>query len=235
MNTQETLATQVKKHGILLIDKPEGRSSFSLIPKLRWLFKEKKIGHGGTLDPLATGVMVYLIGKPYTKMANSFLEDSKEYEATILLGEEHDSYDIDGEIVGTSDIEPELEAIEEAIKSFNGDIDQIPPMFSAKKVNGKKLYELARKGIEIERRSKRVQMETEIVSYEYPRLKIKVKCSSGTYIRCIAHDLGEILGCYGCIEQLKRTQSGRFLLENCFKLDDLEENSDLASYLIRER
>ncbi|MCH9620869.1 MAG: tRNA pseudouridine synthase B [Chlamydiia bacterium] len=235
MTVQEEQSFQTKNHGILLINKPTGRTSFSLIPKLRYLFKEKKIGHGGTLDPLATGVMVYLIGKQYTKQANSFLDDYKEYVATILLGEERDSYDIDGEITKTSAIEPKLEEIEEAIKSFNGEISQIPPMFSAKKVNGKKLYELARAGKEIIRQPKTVHMNTEILSYDYPRLQIKVNCSSGTYIRSIAHDLGEMLGCFGCIEILQRTKSGNFCLNDCINLEDVEKADDLKSLLIKEK
>jgi tRNA pseudouridine55 synthase len=212
---------RTKQQGILLINKPFGVTSFSLIPKLRYLCNEKTIGHGGTLDPLATGVMVYLIGRNYTKTADSFLLDDKEYEATILLGEERDSYDVDGTITHTSDKVPLLSEISDAMAAFNGVVDQIPPMFSAKKVNGKKLYELARKGQEIERLPKRVHMKTTIINYNYPHLEISVTCSSGTYIRSIAHDLGQLLGCYGCIKALKRTRSGPYLLENCHQMEDL--------------
>lgn len=223
-----------KLQGILLINKEEGRTSFSLIPKLRSIFNEKKIGHGGTLDPLATGVMVYLIGKNYTKTADSYLLQDKEYEAVVRLGEERDSYDIDGVITHTSDRVPSLEEITEAIKSFNGVIDQIPPMFSAKKVNGKKLYDLARKGEEIVRKPKRVAMQTEVLAYKYPALTIKVTCSSGTYIRSIAHDLGKMLSCYGCIEKLTRTRSGTHTLENCFSEADLNEIRPLSSLLKKD-
>ncbi|MCH9811340.1 tRNA pseudouridine(55) synthase TruB [bacterium] len=220
-----------KLEGILLINKEPGRTSFSLIPKLRKIFNQKKIGHGGTLDPLATGVMVYLIGKNYTKTADTYLHQDKEYVATIRLGEERDSYDIDGEITHTSDLIPTLEEIVNALPSFNGQIDQIPPMFSAKKVGGKKLYELARKGEEITRKAKRVTLETSIISYEYPQLKIHVRCSSGTYIRSIAHDLGEILGCFGCIEMLMRTRSGQHAIEACFSEKDLDEIRPLNKLL----
>ncbi|MCH9617391.1 MAG: tRNA pseudouridine synthase B [Chlamydiia bacterium] len=223
-----------KLQGILLVNKEKGRTSFSLIPKLRSIFNEKKIGHGGTLDPLATGVMVYLVGKKYTKTADTYLLQDKEYEAVVRLGEERDSYDIDGTITATSDIIPSLEEIEQAIPSFNGVIDQIPPMFSAKKVNGKKLYELARNGEEIVRKPKRVTMQTEILSYHYPKLKIKVTCSSGTYIRSIAHDLGQVLKCYGCIEELKRTRSGIHTLENCFSEEDLDKIRPLSSLLKKD-
>jgi len=225
----------VRRHGILLINKPSGRTSFSIIPKLRYLLKEKKIGHGGTLDPLATGVMVYLVGKQYTKMADSFLGDHKEYIATIRLGEERDSYDIDGQVVETSDHIPSLEDVKDAMKSFDGEVAQVPPMFSAKKVNGKKLYELARKGEEIIRKPKVVWMSCEILNYTYPQLEIRVKCSSGTYIRSIAHDLGEILGCFGCIEKLERTKSGNFSIENCYTLEEIEEAQDLGALLLKQK
>lgn len=226
-----TTFCEEKLEGILLIDKEEGRTSFSLIPKLRKIFNIKKIGHGGTLDPLATGVMVYLVGKNYTKTADTYLLQDKEYIATIRLGEERDSYDIDGVITNTSKYEPSLEEIEKALPSFNGEIDQIPPMFSAKKVQGKKLYELAREGKEIVRKAKRVTMQTVLLSYQYPQLKIQVTCSSGTYIRSIAHDLGEILGCFGCIEKLQRTRSGNHRLENCFTEKDLDNLRPLSKLL----
>lgn len=225
-------STLEKAEGILLINKPTGRTSFSLIPKLRYLFNEKKIGHGGTLDPLATGVMVYLIGRNYTKTADSYLLHGKEYEATILLGEERDSYDIDGKIIATSAIVPTLEELEEKLSFFNGEVEQIPPMFSAKKVNGKKLYELARQGKEIERKSKQVQLKTTLLEYCYPRVKIHVACSSGTYIRSIAHDLGINLGCFGCIEELNRTGSGNFKLESCITLEEVEKATDKNALLI---
>ena len=223
MMSQTKPSLKKLSEGILLIDKPKGVTSFSLIPKFRYLFDEKKIGHGGTLDPLATGLMIYLVGKKYTKTADTYLMHSKEYLATILLGQERDSYDVDGIIIDTSDKIPTLEEIEEAIKAFNGQVEQIPPMFSAKKVNGKKLYELARKGIEIERKSKMVTMETLLLAYEYPKVKIQVKCSSGTYIRSIAHDLGLMLSCFGCIEELRRTASGGFSIDQCYTMKDLEE------------
>ncbi len=220
LSTEKPLSRKTHQ-GILLINKPLGVTSFSLIPKFRYMFNEKTIGHGGTLDPLATGVMVYLIGRNYTKTADSFLLDDKEYKATILLGEERDSYDVDGNITHISDKVPTFDEINEAMKAFNGVVDQIPPMFSAKKINGKKLYELARKGQEIERLPKRVHMQTTVVSYNYPLLEISVTCSSGTYIRSIAHDLGIMLGCYGCIKALQRTRSGSYLLENCYQMEDL--------------
>jgi tRNA pseudouridine55 synthase len=223
-----------KHAGILLIDKPEGVTSFSLIPKFRKIFNEKKIGHGGTLDPLATGLMVYLIGRDYTKTADTYLQNSKEYKATILLGEERDSYDVDGSIVATSKVIPSYENIENAIKNFCGNKEQIPPMYSAKKVNGKRLYELAREGKLIERKPKLVTMHTTLISYNYPYLEILVSCSSGTYIRSIAHDLGIELLCYGCIKSLRRTRSGDFSIEDCKSLEDVENASILSDLLINK-
>jgi len=223
MMSEKSTPVKELSEGILLIDKPQGVTSFSLIPKFRFLFKEKKIGHGGTLDPLATGLMIYLVGKKYTKTADTYLMHSKEYSTTILLGQERDSYDIDGKIIATSDKIPTLEEVTDAIASFNGTVEQTPPMFSAKKVNGKKLYELARKGIEIERKSKTVTMETKLLAYDYPRVQIQVKCSSGTYIRSIAHDLGLLLSCYGCVESLRRLASGGFTVDQCHTLEELNE------------
>ena len=226
--------TDAKHAGILLLDKPEGITSFHLIPKFRYLFNEKKIGHGGTLDPLATGLMVYLIGRSFTKRANDFLLHDKEYEATVLFGEERDSYDVDGKVIATSEKVPTIKEIEDALPSFNGEVSQIPPMFSAKKVGGKKLYELARKGIEIPRKPKLVTMKTKVLSYDYPHLKISVVCSSGTYIRSIAHDLGVMLGCFGCIKILRRTRSGEYKIEECYTLDDLKTCNDLTELLTGE-
>lgn len=223
MTSQTDTPLTTLREGILLIDKPKGVTSFSLIPKFRYLFNEKKIGHGGTLDPLATGLMIYLVGRKYTKTADTYLLHTKEYTATILLGEERDSYDTDGQIINTSDTVPTLTEVEEAIKAFNGEVEQVPPMFSAKKVKGKKLYELARKGIEIERKSKICTMETELLSYDYPRVKVRVKCSSGTYIRSIAHDLGLMLSSFGCIEELRRIASGGFTIDQCHAMKDLKE------------
>jgi tRNA pseudouridine55 synthase len=208
-------------HGILLIDKPQNKSSFYLVHVLRKITGVKKIGHCGTLDPFATGVMVMLIGKAYTTRSMELTADDKEYEATVCLGKGTTSYDIDGEVNLVSDICPSLLQIQEAILDFQGLCQQTPPMFSAKKVAGKRLYELARDGIEIERKSSEVIMHTEILSYEYPYLKIYVRCSKGTYIRSIAHDLGLKLGCYAHLSSLRRTRSGAYSIDKAINLDEL--------------
>ncbi|OEH44087.1 tRNA pseudouridine(55) synthase TruB, partial [Chlamydia psittaci] len=163
------LATELKE-GILLIDKPQGRTSFSLIRALTKLLGEKKVGHAGTLDPFATGVMVILVGRRFTRLSDVLLFEDKEYEAVAHLGTTTDSFDCDGKIVGRSKKVPSLEEILIAASYFQGEIQQIPPMFSAKKVQGKKLYEYARKGLSIERKSATVQVNLQITNYEYPLL-----------------------------------------------------------------
>lgn len=212
--------------GILLIDKPKGKSSFFLVAVLRRLLKVKKIGHAGTLDPFATGVMVLLIGKQYTKLSNQFLGAEKEYIATVRLGIETDSYDCDGQILEeNTHICPTPEELAAALAHFQGEVLQIPPMFSAKKKDGKKLYELARKGLSIEREAVKVTMRTELLSYAYPEVILKVNCSKGTYIRSIAHDLGKLLGCGAHLTALQRTKSGSFLLSECIDGAQLSECS----------
>lgn len=201
--------------GILPVNKPTGKTAFSLVASLRRILKVKKIGHAGTLDPFATGVMVMLIGRSYTQLSDQFLSSDKEYQAQILLGAATDTYDCDGAIVETSAIIPTQAEVEAAIAKFQGEIEQIPPMYSAKKVNGKKLYELARQGRTVERASVKLQVETTLLRYCYPYIDINVNCSKGTYIRSIAHDLGKILGCGGHLVRLQRTRSGSFHLDEC--------------------
>ena len=207
--------------GILLVNKPKGKTSFSLIGATRKLFNIRKVGHAGTLDPFATGVMIILVGKKYTRLSDKFLTQDKEYIATLKLGARTDSYDVDGTVIEESSLIPSLEAIEKALEAFQGEVSQVPPMFSAKKVGGKKLCDLARQGITIERKAVKVQMETTLLHYEYPYLSLKVACSKGTYIRSIAEDLGKDLGCFAHLTDLSRTRSGRFTLDQCVEGSDL--------------
>ena len=201
--------------GILLVDKPKNKTSFSLVAALRRILKVKKIGHAGTLDPFATGVMVMLIGKQFTKLSDKFLGADKEYQATLLLGVETDTYDCDGQILQQNAFVPSNEDLEKALKSFQGDVFQLPPMFSAKKKNGKKLYELARKGISIEREPVKIHLTTELLNYQYPFVELRIRCTKGTYIRSIAHDLGQMLGCGAHLTALKRIRSGLFHIDSC--------------------
>jgi tRNA pseudouridine55 synthase len=208
-------------HGILLVDKPLQKSSFYLVHLLRKLTGIKKIGHAGTLDPLATGVMVMLVGKTYTTQSDSFLNDDKEYEVVVELGSDTTTYDREGEVIHSSDFIPTLEEVQKGLLSFQGSCEQTPPMFSAKKQGGKRLYELARKGIDVERKKQPVFLETHLISYEYPYLKLFVRCSKGTYIRSIAHDLGHLLGSFGHVKELKRVRSGRFHVGQCLDVATL--------------
>ncbi|MCB1106873.1 MAG: tRNA pseudouridine(55) synthase TruB [Chlamydiia bacterium] len=214
-----------KKEGILLVDKEKGRTAFYLVKVLRKKSGIQKIGHAGILDPFATGVMVMLVGRPYTKISDRFLNDDKEYTATIKLGQATDSYDCTGEITKQSDRKPLLKEVEDVIAHFQGTIEQTPPMFSAKKVGGKKLYLLARKGIEVERKPISVTLQTTLIDYSYPELKIQVSCSKGTYIRSIANDIGSMLGSFAHLTTLKRVRSGMFSLKDCIDAKSLEEPS----------
>lgn len=201
--------------GVLLVNKPKGRSSFTLVGDLRRLTGIRKIGHAGTLDPFATGVMILLIGKTFTRLSDQFLGQDKEYVAELKLGATTDTYDCEGLIGTTSDHIPSLSDVEQAITYFQGEIDQVPPMYSAKKVNGKKLYELARKGVEVERKAVKVVVETTLLSYDYPFVRLQIKCSKGTYIRSIGHEIGQRLGCGGHLTALERVRSGRYQLDQC--------------------
>ena len=212
-----------KKEGILLVDKEKGRTAFYLVKVLRKLSGIKKIGHAGILDPFATGVMVMLIGRPYTKISDRFLKDDKEYIATIKLGEATDTFDCDGAVTRTSDCHPSLSEVEVALSDFQGTIEQVPPMFSAKKINGQKLYHLARQGIEVERKPITIHVTTTLLDYSYPYLKIRVACSKGTYIRSIANDLGEKLQAFGHLVALERVRSGAFHLDDCINAHDLAD------------
>ena len=208
-------------HGILLVDKPLNKSSFYLVYLLRKLTGIQKIGHAGTLDPLATGVMVMLIGKTYTTKSDLFLNDDKEYEVTIQFGSSTTTYDREGDVTASSPLVPTLAEVEQALLTFQGECAQTPPMFSAKKLDGKKLYELARKGVEVERKAEKVTLHTHLVRYNYPDLTLFVRCSKGTYIRSIAQDLGIQLGCYGHVKELVRVRSGRFQLTQCINIETL--------------
>jgi len=172
--------------GILLVDKPKRYTSFDLVRVLRKRFQVKKIGHAGTLDPFATGLMVMLIGRQYTRLSDQFLHHDKEYETTVYLGKTTDTYDCEGTIVRESSHIPSLVDIHEALTHFQGEIDQIPPMYSAKKRDGKKLYELARKGIEIPRDPIKVNVQTTFISYCYPLLTLSIRCSKGHTFEALA-------------------------------------------------
>lgn len=222
--------------GILPIDKPKGRSSFSLIPILRKKLQVQKIGHIGTLDPIASGVLVFLIGKNYTKIQGSLMKVDKEYNVRAKLGSATATYDTEGKITHISSKEPTLQEITTVLQSFQGNILQIPPMFCAKKHQGNRLYALARRGITIPREPVPVTVQVSTQSYSYPHLELHICCSSGTYVRSIVHDLGTLLGCYAHIEELCRTRCGEFRIQECISLSDIQRsdiNTVISSKLIQ--
>lgn len=220
--------------GILLVDKSKGKTSFQLVHLLRKKLGVKKIGHAGTLDPFATGVMVMLIGRNYTKLSDQFLTCDKEYITQVFLGKTTDTYDIEGKETVSSSHIPRLSEVLTVLEKFKGEIEQIPPMYSAKKVQGKRLYELARNGIEIERKAVKVHVDIEFIRYEYPLLEIRVACSKGTYIRSLGHDIGQALGCGAHLISLRRTRSGSFKIDDCLTEEKLNDSSiDLTDYIIK--
>jgi tRNA pseudouridine55 synthase len=213
--------------GFILINKPSGITSHDVVDKLREITGVRKIGHAGTLDPFATGLLILAIGKEFTKKLSIFQKKDKEYIATLRLGAESDTFDREGKIVEKK-VEkiPKRKEVEEILKNFLGEIEQIPPAFSAKKISGKKLYELARKGIKVEPKPQRVKIyEISILKYKFPYMKIKVKCSSGTYIRSLANDIGKKLGCGAYLEELVRTKIGKFSLEEAVELSKLNSQN----------
>lgn len=223
--------------GILLIHKKKDRTSFSLVEQLRRRTHVQKIGHGGTLDPFAEGVMVLFIGKNFTKLSSHFLESDKEYAAKLFLGATSDTFDTTGHMTITSSIEkkPSLKEIENVVARYQGKLMQLPPMFSAKKVMGKKLYHLARKGKEIERPLQEIFIKTQLIHYEYPYLELHFQCSKGTYVRSLAHDIGKDLKTGAYLEALTRTRSGPFHLSDCIQEDAIyDENFDLLPYIKRQ-
>ncbi len=224
-------------NGILNIKKEAGFTSHDVVAKLRGIVKQKKIGHTGTLDPDAIGVLPVCLGKA-TKLCDLLTDKDKTYEAVILLGTVTDTQDTSGTILSTSDVKVTSEEVTQAVMSFVGESEQIPPMYSALKVNGKKLYELAREGKVIERKARPITIhDISILSMELEqnRLRIRVSCSKGTYIRTLCHDIGEKLGCGACMEHLTRTKVSIFTLEESHTLNEINEyvqNGTLSKVLI---
>ncbi len=210
-------------HGILNVYKERGYTSHDVVAKLRGIIGQKKIGHTGTLDPDAVGVLPVCLGRA-TKLCDMLTDKDKCYETVLLLGVWTDTQDISGQTLGTGDTSGLYEdAVRQAVGSFQGGYDQTPPMYSAIKVNGKKLYELAREGKSVERKARRVEIyKIDILEVSLPRVRMRVRCSKGTYIRTLCHDIGERLGCGGCMESLIRTESGPFCIADSLTLSDIE-------------
>ena len=214
-------------HGVLNIYKEKGYTSHEVVARLRRIVGQKKIGHTGTLDPEAEGVLPVCLGKA-TKLCDLLTDKDKTYEAVLLLGISTDTQDTTGKILeekNTADLREE--AVREVVLSFEGEYDQIPPMFSALKVGGKKLYELARDGKEVERKPRHVQIyRIRILQIDLPRVRMEVTCSKGTYIRTLCHDIGEKLGCGGCMESLLRTRVERFGVAESLRISEVEQLMD---------
>lgn len=210
--------------GILLVDKPKEWTSHDVVNLIRNRFNVKKVGHCGTLDPSATGLLVIVLGK-CTKQSEGLSKSDKTYEGTILLGVETDSQDMEGEVLA----EKETSALtEESVRAefakFAGEQDQIPPMYSAVKKDGKKLYDLAREGKVIEREPRKITINSiEVTNIKLPKAEFIVDCSKGTYVRTLCHDIGQNLGCGGTLFNLRRTRSGDFSIDNAHQIEDIKE------------
>lgn len=224
---------QPQLFGFLNIYKPKGMTSFDVVARLRRVTKIKQIGHTGTLDPFAVGVLPICIGKS-TRLIE-YLDDDKEYLATVQFGKDTDTYDLDGTITKTYDKKITQEDLISILDDFRGEIEQLPPIYSAIKVNGKKLYEYARNGEEVEIKPRKVfisKLELENFDFEKQEAKIIVGCSKGTYIRSIAYDIGQKLNCGGYLTALERTKAGLFNREHSIPLENFGEVSDVRNKLI---
>ncbi|MDY3990400.1 MAG: tRNA pseudouridine(55) synthase TruB [Lachnospiraceae bacterium] len=212
--------------GIIVMDKPADFTSFDVVAKLRGILHIKKIGHTGTLDPIATGVLVVCVGRA-TKLVSKLTAEEKIYEAGVLFGEKYDTGDITGKLIKNESVVITEDDFRTACQQFVGDIDQIPPMYSAKKVNGKKLYEYAREGIEVEREPERIHIYSiELLGFDFPHAQIRVHCSKGTYIRTLIEDISEAAGTVGTMESLRRTKNGDFSIEDAVTFEQLEAADD---------
>ena len=219
-------------NGIVIIDKPAGWTSQDVVSKLRGVLHTKRIGHGGTLDPMATGVLPVFVGRA-TRGVEFFEHAEKTYEAVLRLGVTTDTEDITGNVLEEKEASVTRAELEQALENFRGEISQIPPMYSALKINGQKLCDLARKGKEVERKPRTIQIyELECLSFSGNQAHLRVRCSKGTYIRTLCKDIGQALGCGGCMESLRRTVAGAYSIEKAIPLKELVESAEPESYLL---
>lgn len=213
-------------NGIILVDKPCDWTSHDVVGKLRGILHERRIGHSGTLDPMATGLLVVFVGRA-TRAVEFAEADSKEYIAGLRLGVSTDTQDITGSTIKTSDAVPTRAELEQALEAFKGEINQIPPMYSAIKVGGKKLYELARRGESVERKPRKVTIDKlEMIGENDGDYILDVVCSKGTYIRMLCNDIGDTLGCGGCMSSLRRVKAGAFSIEQAHTIDEIQAAAD---------
>ena len=213
-------------NGIIIVNKEPGFTSFDVVAKLRGICRQRKIGHTGTLDPAATGVLPVCLGSG-TKLCDMLTDKEKEYVAELLLGVRTDTQDTTGQILSTEKVTATEGQIREVCAGFVGEYDQVPPMYSALKINGKKLYELAREGKVVERKARHVCIhELEILEMNLPVVKLRVRCSKGTYIRTLCEDIGNVLGCGGTMQSLQRTKVGPFTLDQALTLSQIQTLRD---------
>ena len=218
-------------NGIVIVDKPEGWTSQDVTARLRRVFNTRRIGHGGTLDPMATGVLPVFVGRA-TRGVEFFEHAEKTYETVLRLGITTDTEDISGTVLTEQDAFVTGEQLEKVLQQFRGDIMQVPPMYSALKVNGQKLYDLARKGKEVERQPRPITIhELTLLGMEADGIHLRVRCSKGTYIRTLCKDIGEALGCGGCMAALRRVSAGEYTIEESVPLQRLLETETPESYL----
>lgn len=211
--------------GIIIVNKPDGMTSHDVVVKVRRKFHMRRVGHAGTLDPLATGVLVILLGRA-TKLFNRFVAFDKTYRATLVLGTATTSADIQGEVIRQLPYGHVTRAqVEAAFKKFVGNIEQVPPMVSAVKMKGRRLYQLAREGIEVARRPRPIRVDClRLEAFNPPEVEFYLKCSKGTYVRQLAEDIGNFLGCGACISRIQRTGVGMFHIEDAVNIEDLDEH-----------
>ncbi|MCC6094161.1 MAG: tRNA pseudouridine(55) synthase TruB [Eubacterium sp.] len=213
-------------NGVINVYKEKGYTSFDVVAKLRGILHQKKIGHTGTLDPDAEGVLPVCLGKA-TRLVDMLTSETKTYEAVLLLGVDTDTQDVSGSVLSSHPVTCTQEELGDCLRSFAGDQLQIPPMYSALKVHGRRLYEIAREGKTVEREARPVHFyEIKMLSCQLPKAVIRVTCSRGTYIRTLCHDIGERLGCGGCMEALTRTRVGMFCMEDALHLDEIRQKTE---------
>ena len=218
-------------NGIVIVDKPQGWTSQDVTARLRRAFDTRRIGHGGTLDPMATGVLPVFVGRA-TRAVEFFEHAEKTYETVLLLGKRTDTQDVTGKVLEERPVSLSLEDVEDVLPRFRGEILQVPPMYSALKVNGQKLCDLARKGQQVERKPRPITIfELTLLSFEENRLRLRVRCSKGTYIRTLCDDIGAALGTLGCMESLRRTQAGDYSITEAVPLETLLETDSPEIYL----
>ena len=218
-------------NGIVIVDKPQGWTSQDVTARLRRVFNTRRIGHGGTLDPMATGVLPVFVGRA-TRGVEFFEHAEKTYETVLRLGITTDTEDISGTVLTEQDAFVTGEQLEEVLANFRGEILQVPPMYSALKVGGQKLVDLARKGKEVERQPRPITIhELRLLGMDADGIHLRVRCSKGTYIRTLCKDIGEALGCGGCMAALRRVQAGEYTIDEAVPLQTLLETEDPEPYL----